>query len=108
MGLFSSLFGSKNSEESQQEKQEKKNFDILKYDGIRARNMHQFAYAVKCLEQAIALKEDSETMEYLASSYIASGDLESAVKTYVRLADIEPENIKTMLSLANVYFMIED
>ena len=58
MGLFSSLFGGKKSEEDQQAKQEKKNFDILKYDGIRARNMRQYAYAVKCLEQAISIKED--------------------------------------------------
>ena len=108
MGLFSSLFGGKESEESQQEKQEKKNFDILKYDGIRARNMHQFAYAIKCLEQATAIQEDAEAMEYLAGAYIASNELESAIKTYVRLAEIEPESIKVQLSLANVYFMVED
>ena len=108
MGLFSSLFGGNKSEESQQEKQEKKNFEILKYDGIRAINMRQFAYAIKCLEQATALKEDVEAMEYLASAYITSGDIESAAKTFVRLTEIEPENIKIQLSLANVYFMLED
>lgn len=107
MGLFSSLFGGKKTEESQQEKQEKKNFDILKYDGIRARNMHQYAYAIKCLEQAIALREDIEAMECLATAYIASNDLDAAAKTYARMTEVEPENVKASLSLANVYFMLE-
>ncbi|HBV20074.1 MAG TPA: hypothetical protein DEB68_10810, partial [Bacteroides sp.] len=39
MGLLSSLFGKSKSDANEQEKQDKKNFDILKYDGIRARNM---------------------------------------------------------------------
>ena len=108
MGLFSSLFGKKESSVSEQEKQEKKNFDILKYDGIRARNMHQFAYAIKCLEQATAIKEDVESMQYLAGCYIAMGKIEDAVKTYVRLSEIEPGDIKVLLALANVYFMLED
>ena len=108
MGLLSSLFGGNKSEESQLEKQEKKNFDILKYDGIRARNMHQYAYAIKCLEQAIALKEDVEAMEYLATAYIASGEIDNAAKTYVRVTEIESTNSKVFLALANVYFMQEN
>ena len=41
MGLLSSLFGEKKPDDNRtpQEKQDQKNFDILKYDGIRARNM---------------------------------------------------------------------
>lgn len=47
MGLLSSLFGGGKPNEDQQAKQEKKNFEILKYDGIRARNMRQLPYAIK-------------------------------------------------------------
>ena len=108
MGLLSSLFGGKKSETSQQEKQEQKNFDILKYDGIRARNMHQYAYAIRCLKEATALKEDTETMSYLASSYIATGNIEDAREVYNRLVEMEPENIKVLLSIASVCFMQED
>ena len=50
MGLLSSLFGGGKPNEDQQAKQEKKNFEILKYDGIRARNMRQLPYAIKCFE----------------------------------------------------------
>ena len=108
MGLLSSLFGGKTSEASQQEKQEKKNFEILKYDGIRARNMHQYAYAIRCLKEATAIKEDTETMEFLAGSYIVTGETEEGRAVYNRLAEIEPENVKVLLSLASVCFMQED
>ena len=47
MGLLSFLFGENTSAEKQQAAQEKKNFEILKYDGIRARNMRQLPYAIK-------------------------------------------------------------
>ena len=36
MGLFKSLFGGNNTPETEKEKNDKKNFEILKYDGIRA------------------------------------------------------------------------
>ena len=39
MGLFKSLFGGNNTPETEKEKNDKKNFEILKYDGIRAQRM---------------------------------------------------------------------
>ena len=73
MGLLSSLFGGKSSEEKQTATQEDKNFDTLKYDGIRARNIHQLPYAIKCFENAIRLKEEPETMMLLANAYLQTG-----------------------------------
>ena len=35
MGFFKSLFGGSNTPETEKEKNDKKNFEILKYDGIR-------------------------------------------------------------------------
>ena len=64
MGLLSSLFGKSKSDANEQEKQDKKNFDILKYDGIRARNMGKLPYAIKCFEEAVALQEEKETWVY--------------------------------------------
>ena len=106
MGLLSSLFGGEKKKENNQ--QENKNFDILKYDGIRARNIRQLPYAIKCFEEAIALKEDAETMELLAASYIQTGKTDEARVIYNRLTEIEPENTKTLLSLAGVCFIQED
>ena len=78
MGLLSALFGGKKPEDNQQEKQEQKNFEILKYDGIRARNMNQLDYAIRCFEQAIALREDPETLHYLSDAYIKTQRLDEA------------------------------
>lgn len=109
MGLLSSLFGgNKKDEGSEQEKQEKKNFEILKYDGIRARNIRQLPYAIKCFEEATAIKEDIETMELLAASYLQTGKTDDARTVYNRLAEIAPENTKVLLSLAGVCFIQED
>ena len=50
MGLFKSLFGGNNTPETEKEKNDKKNFEILKYDGIRAQRMGKLPYAIKCFE----------------------------------------------------------
>ena len=54
MGLFKSLFGGNNTPETEKEKNDKKNFEILKYDGIRAQRMGKLPYAIKCFEEAVA------------------------------------------------------
>ena len=64
MGIFSSLFGSNKTPEENKEK----NFDILKYDGIRAMRIGKLAYALKCFEEATAIKEDLETMQHQANT----------------------------------------
>lgn len=66
MGILNKLFGGgKASETTQTEK----NFDILKYDGIRALHIGKTAYAVKCLEEAVALKPDAEAYARLSEAY---------------------------------------
>ena len=49
MGLFKSLFGGNNTPETEKEKNDKKNFEILKYDGIRAQRKGKLTYANKCI-----------------------------------------------------------
>lgn len=85
MGLLSSLFGKSKSDANEQEKQDKKNFDILKYDGIRARNMGKLPYAIKCFEEAVALQEEKETLGLLASAYLQANRTEDARITLDRL-----------------------
>ena len=108
MGLLSSLFGGSKPSEDQQAKQEKKNFEILKYDGIRAHNMHQLAYAIKCFEQAIELNDEPETLQLLANAYVEAGRTDDARITLDRLIDKTPENVKGLLSLASICYMQED
>lgn len=104
MGLLSAIFGNGKPEENQQEKQTQKNFEILKYDGIRAHNMNQLAYAAKCLEQASALRDDAETLQYLADTYVKLQRTDDARTTLDKLTGLEPDNIQGYLFLANVCF----
>ena len=108
MGLLSSLFGGEKSDKKQAEQQEKKNFEILKYDGIRARNIGKIAYATKCFEEAAALNKEPETLGLLAHIYLQSGRLDEARMTYNQLTEVAPENASAWLAVANVCFMQED
>ena len=86
----------------------RKNFEILKYDGIRARNMRQLPYAIKCFEQAIALNDEPETLQLLANAYIEAGRTDDARITLDRLVDKTPDNIQALLALASICYMQED
>lgn len=108
MGLLSSLFGDSKTDDNQQAKKDKKNFEILKYDGIRARSMHQLPYAIKCLEQATAIAEDVETLQYLAAAYAESGRTDDARITLDRIINIAPGNTQALVSLANICYIQED
>ena len=109
MGFFKSFFSGKpaNPEEEKQ-KNNQKNLEIFKYDGMRAQRMGRADYAIKCFTEALALQEDFETMGYLAQVYIQSNELDEARKLLERMIRTEPEHTSTLLTLANVCYMQED
>ena len=79
MNLFKSLFNPRErSEEDEREKNEKKNFEILKYDGIRAFHMQRADYAVECFKRAADIREDAEVYDHLANAYVQLGKWEEA------------------------------
>ena len=80
MGFFKSLFGGSNTPETEKEKNDKKNFEILKYDGIRARHMGKLPYAIKCFEEAVAINDEMETLTLLANAYIQANRLDGKAK----------------------------
>lgn len=104
MGLFSSLFGNNKSPEDNKEK----NFDILKYDGIRAMHIGKLVYALKCFEEATALKEDLETMQHQANCYIRMNRMDDARMLMNRMTALAPEQPVVFQSLANFCYMQED
>jgi hypothetical protein len=54
MNFLKALFGSSDTSAEDVEKEsEKKQFDLMKYDGVRAMKMGQFDYAVRCFEEAL-------------------------------------------------------
>lgn len=108
MGLFTSLFGGSRSPEAEKEKNNQKNFEILKYDGIRAQRMGKLPYAIKCFEEAVALNAELETQSLLVTAYTQANRLDDARTTLQRMAEQDPTQSATFLSLAGICYMLED
>jgi tetratricopeptide (TPR) repeat protein len=104
MGIFSSIFGGSKTPEENKEK----NFDILKYDGIRAMNIGKLTYALKCLEEATAIREDLETMQHMANIHLRLNHMDEARSIVTRMTELAPEEAAIHLSLANICYMQED
>ena len=109
MGFFKSLFGGKSGNpDEERNKQVQKEFEVLKYDGIRAYRMRRYDYARKCFEEAVKLQDDYETYGHLAQLLVETGDLKGALAPLRHMAQAEPTIAANFITLANVYFMLED
>ena len=105
--FFKSFFSGKSeTPESEKQKNDRKRFEIFKYDGLRAQRMGRPDYAVKCFTEALAIEEDFETMGYLSQLYIQTGETEKARELLEKMAIMEPHVTNTFLTLANVCFKI--
>lgn len=108
--FFKSLFsGSSDGEKPEEEKtkNDKKNFDIFKYDGVRAQKMGQIDYAIRCYTEALKLEDDFETMSYLVGAYTVKNALEEALQVADRMVELEPAHVPALLTRANLNFMLE-
>ena len=109
MNFFQKLFGSKieNDDEKRAEEKEK-NFDVLKYDGVRALRMGQYEYAIRCFRHALKIDDDLEVHDYLTQALIRNNELLPAYKELQVLATAEPDNQDIFIRMASVAFMAED
>lgn len=110
MGFLKNLFGigKAESDEEKTQAEEARNFDILKYDGVKALKSNQYDYAVKCLCHALEIKEDLETTDYLSQAYVMTGQLTLAYDMLQKLADAQPDNQQIFIRMANIAYMLED
>ena len=109
MNFFQKLFGSKIENEDEKRAEEKeKNFDVLKYDGVRALRMGQYEYAIRCFRHALEIDDDLEVHDYLSQALIHNNELLPAYKELQVLATAEPENQDVFIRMASVAFMAED
>lgn len=122
MGFFKRFFGGKSeSSEDKKEDQSAKNFEVLKYDGVRAMHQGQMDYAIKCLTNALlakqvdeegdASKEDQEVLEvrdYLSLALIQKGELAQAYDQLRKLSEAQPDNKQIFVRMAEVTYMMED
>ena len=102
---FSSPQGEPTAEE--QEKSKEKNFDILKYDGVRAQKMHKLSYAIRCFNEALNIHEDFETRSYLVTAYLASNQMEDALEQLNRMCELEPQDLQALQTRVHVLFMMD-
>ncbi|MDL2222335.1 tetratricopeptide repeat protein [Parabacteroides sp. OttesenSCG-928-N08] len=106
--FFSALFSSeKREEENGGEKNDRKHFDILKYDGVRAQRMGQLPYAVKCFTEALKIEADYETMGFLVSAYMSMQEPDAALEVLEEMVALEPEHVNALLTRINIYFLID-
>jgi tetratricopeptide (TPR) repeat protein len=109
MSFFRSLFcGGDKSAPEDKEKNNKKNFDILKYDGIRALHINRADYAIECFKRALDIQPDSEVYNNLAHAYANTGKLEDARQILTKSIEFEPQNPRAYTFLANVNYLLED
>ena len=109
MGFFKTLFGGQQENpEEQKQNEEARQFDVLKFDGVKALRLRQTDHAILCFDNALKLREDLEIHDYLSQAYIMNNDMESALEQLGIMIKAEPENIDIRLRAAHVHFMNED
>ncbi len=109
MGFFRSFFSGKPEDpEEEKQKNDRKNFEIFKYDGMRAQRTGRTDYAIKCFTEALKLREDFETMDYLAQAYVQANRLEEARRLLEDMTRNEAGHTGAFLALARVCYMLED
>ena len=109
MGFLKMLFGSKpETTEEQKEQKAEHDFNVLKYDGMRALKIHDVQQALRCLTAALELKDDLEVHDCLSQALILDNQLEPAMEELQLLAKAEPENVHIQMRMANVCYLMED
>lgn len=88
-------------------KNEERNFDILKYDGIRAQRIGKWIYAEKCFKEALNIRPDLETASLLVSTSLQLNKLEQAHEVLGQMISLEPQRLQSYLDLARVCYLQE-
>lgn len=109
MNFLKAIFGNKEENEIEKSEEEaKKNFDILKYDGIRALKTHQVEYAIKCFSHALELQEDLEIRDYYSQALMNNNDLTGAYEQLQKLAEAKPRQVEIWIRMAEVANMMDN
>ena len=108
MNILKALFGSGEIKDTKKADSKERDFEILKYDGVRAMRTGAMEQARKCFEGALNLNNDFEIRDYLSLVLVSLGDLEEAVSQLRMIAEVQPDNVKVFLRMASIYYMLED
>lgn len=109
MGFWKSFFGGEpENPEEEKKNAEAKNFDVFKYDGVKAMRMGQFDYAERCFREAMKIKDDLEVNDYLSQTLMRLGRLDEALAEMKIMINAQPSNAALLLQAAHVAYMLED
>lgn len=109
MNFLKALFGgSEVIPEEEKQSNDERQFDLMKYDGVKAMKIGRFDYAQRCFEEALKLRDDLEVRDYLSRVLIRLDRLDDALAELQRLADAQPQNVAVLQTMAHVAYMQED
>lgn len=109
MNFLKKLFGATPEVPGEEQRaQEARDFDVLKYDGVAALRQNAYDYAIKCFGYALDMRDDAETRDYLAQALIHANRMPEAFAQLERLAETEPDNVRILLRMSDVAYMMED
>lgn len=109
MGFWKTFFGGEEiSVEEEKKNASQRNFDLLKYDGVKAMRIGQNDYAVKCFREALKIQEDLEVHDYLSRALIRLGLMDEALDELKIIISNHPDNIGAYVQAAHVAYMMED
>ena len=109
MNFFKALFGGtdENSEEVKRNN-EFRQFEALKYDGVKAMRMGKLEVAVGFFTQALKLQDDLEVHDYLSRALVALNRLDEAISELEKIVTFQPDNLGVLLQMGHVAYMKED
>jgi tetratricopeptide (TPR) repeat protein len=109
MGFWKSFFGGEeqNPEEEKRDA-EAKQFDLMKYDGVKAMRIGQFEYAEKCFREALKVHDDLEIHDYLSQTLMHLNRLQESLEELLLISREQPDNQSVILQAAHVAYMLED
>lgn len=109
MGFWKTLFGGADeAPEDEKKTSEARQFDLLKYDGVKAMRMGQFDYAVKCFREALKIEDDLEVHDYLQQALTRNGNIAEAIDELKIMSQAQPDNVKLLIHMAHLAYMEED
>lgn len=103
MSFLKNLFGRREaaSPEAESEKNEERQFNLLRDNGVRAMQLNEVKLAVPYFEKALELRpDDLRTVGYLAEALLKLQDYEAALPRLERLSAADADNLEVHLLLA--------
>lgn len=109
MGFWKIMFGGGLSDSDEEKRNEdERKFDLLKYDGVKALQMNQTDYAVKCFRETLKVKEDLETRDYLSQALIRLGRFDEALAELESMLSLTRQSPVISARMGHVAYMMED